>query len=80
MILVTSARLLEGIAHDRVRIWNRGGLAGELVLRSGDGRLLLTRLGCVSTHQFYEAWEIWAPLDPDSEALRRRPDQEAKAR
>jgi len=31
--------------HDKVRIWNRGGLAGELVLTKGDGEPMLRALG-----------------------------------
>jgi len=38
--VVTSVRIVEGPAHDLVRVWNRHGLAGELVVRRGDCRAL----------------------------------------
>jgi len=44
----TSARLRTEGVHDKVRIWNRGGLAGELVLNKGDGEKMLHRLGMVN--------------------------------
>ncbi len=44
--LVSSVELVEGPAgvHDRVRIWNRGALCGELVVSNGDGIQLRERL------------------------------------
>ena len=42
--LVTSVRVEYGPGHDRVRIWNRGGCAGELVVNRGDGNKVLVRL------------------------------------
>jgi hypothetical protein len=33
--------------HDHVRIWNRGGLAGELIVDAGDGRHIASLLGLV---------------------------------
>lgn len=43
--IFTSARInIEG-PHDKVRLWNRGGLAGELVLQRGDGVAYLLMLG-----------------------------------
>lgn len=43
--LVSSARLTTvSEAHDKVQIWNRGGLAGELCLKKGDGEELMRRL------------------------------------
>ena len=35
---ITSLALEEGPAHDRLRIWERHGLAGELVVSAGSGR------------------------------------------
>jgi len=43
--VVSSAVVERRGAHDHVRIWNRGGLAGELVLQAGDGELLARYLG-----------------------------------
>ncbi len=34
-------------AHDRVRVWNRGGLAGELVVVAGDGERIAQAHGLV---------------------------------
>jgi hypothetical protein len=31
-------------AHDVVRVWNRGGLAGELIVNEGDGEKIAARL------------------------------------
>lgn len=47
MPLVSSVAVLlapKGGWHDRVRIWNRGGLAGELIVGAGDGPKLAARL------------------------------------
>jgi hypothetical protein len=41
--VVSSAEVTELGAHELVRIWSRGGLAGELVVSRGDG----ARLCCV---------------------------------
>ena len=35
---ITSLQLEEGPGHDRLRIWERHGLAGELVVSAGSGR------------------------------------------
>jgi hypothetical protein len=42
--LVTSCRIESTPAHDRVRIWSRHGLAGELTVQKGDGLALVQRL------------------------------------
>lgn len=44
--IVTCVRVTYGPAggHDRVRVWNRHGLAGELVVQAGDGTSLAERL------------------------------------
>ena len=44
--LITSVRVKHGApgGHDLVRIWNRGGLAGELVVSAGDGAKVGDRL------------------------------------
>lgn len=41
--VVSSAEVTEVGAHELVRIWSRGGLAGELIVGRGDG----ARLCCV---------------------------------
>jgi hypothetical protein len=41
--VISSAEVLEAGAHEVVRVWSRGGLAGELVVGRGDG----ARLACV---------------------------------
>ena len=38
--VVSSAQVFAAGAHDVVRLWSRGGLAGELVVRRGDGARL----------------------------------------
>ena len=35
--LISSTRVEEGVRHDRVHVWSRGGKAGVLVVESGDG-------------------------------------------
>lgn len=40
--LVSSAAVSRHGAHERVRIWVRGGLAGELVVDHGDGERIAT--------------------------------------
>lgn len=42
--VVSSAAVVLHGAHDRVRIWSRGGLAGELVVEAGDGAKIATLL------------------------------------
>ena len=42
--LVTSVMVNFGDMHDTVRIWNRGGLAGELTVKAGDGEIMAKRL------------------------------------
>lgn len=42
--VVSTVRVDRGVAHDRVRVWNRGGLAGVLVVASGDGEVLAALL------------------------------------
>lgn len=54
--LVTSARLTTAGAHDRLRIWVRGGLAGELILSSGDGAQVAAVLGLIDS----------APTEPEA--------------
>jgi len=36
-LLVSSAAVTTFGAHDHVRVWSRGGLAGELIMTAGDG-------------------------------------------
>lgn len=45
--VVSSAAITQMGAHERVRLWNRGGLAGELVVSAGDGARMATTLGLV---------------------------------
>lgn len=61
MGVFTSARVRTDGDHDKVRIWNRGGLAGELVCKKGDGDTLMTRLGM---------WPKGAPLEEEAGRLR----------
>ena len=42
--LITSVHVERQGAHDVLRVWNRGGFAGELVLAQGDGAELAVRL------------------------------------
>lgn len=42
--LITSVTVNFGSSHDTVRVWNRGGLAGELNVNCGDGETLAKRL------------------------------------
>lgn len=43
--LVSAAAVTPIGGHDRVRVWNRGGLSGELVVVLGDGESLVRALG-----------------------------------
>ena len=43
--VITSAVLVKTGAHDRLRLWNRHGLAGELILVDGDGEQVALALG-----------------------------------
>lgn len=52
--IVTSVRLFVGPAHDEIRVWNRGGLAGVLVVTSGDGGTIAQRLAEVGGLDGYE--------------------------
>jgi hypothetical protein len=42
--LISSATVTRRGAHDVVKLWNRGALAGELTLKAGDGIKLALRL------------------------------------
>lgn len=42
--IITSCRLRATPSHDIVRVWNRHGLAGELVVVKGDGVRVVERL------------------------------------
>lgn len=42
--VVTSVRVEQTPGHDRVSVWNRHGLAGHLVVRTGDGDEVARRL------------------------------------
>lgn len=46
--LVSSAAVTVMGGHERVRLWNRGGLAGELVVVAGDAAALVEQLGLVA--------------------------------
>jgi hypothetical protein len=45
--IITSVVVDEGPSHDRVRVWNRGGLAGVLVVTHGDGEVIARRMLCL---------------------------------
>ena len=45
--LITSMRVASTPDHDLVRVWNRGGHAGELVMQKGDGALFAARHGLI---------------------------------
>ena len=42
--LISSVRVEAGPRHDRVSVWNRGGLAGVLLVDAGDGNDVADRL------------------------------------
>ena len=44
MGLVSSVRLEDGVTHSRVRVWIRGGLAGDLIVNKADAMSLIDRL------------------------------------
>lgn len=43
--IVSSAAIVTMGGHERVRIWSRGGLAGELIVNAGDGQKIAEFLG-----------------------------------
>jgi hypothetical protein len=43
--VISSIRMAPKGAHELVRIWNRGGLSGELIVREGDGARIAAMLG-----------------------------------
>ena len=53
--VISSAEVFEAGAHERVRLWSRGGLAGELVVSKGDG----ARMCCMMF--------MLEPAEPESE-------------
>lgn len=44
-LLISSATLTQLGAHECMRLWSRGGLAGELLVAAGDGERLAVALG-----------------------------------
>lgn len=46
--LISSARVSKIGAHEVVRLWSRGALAGELVVNDGDGDMLCALLGMIN--------------------------------
>ena len=42
--LITSVRVIRGVSHDTVIVWNRGGLAGKLTVLAGDGYSIALRI------------------------------------
>ncbi len=42
--LISTVEVTEHPRHWRLRVWNRGGLAGELVVNADDGEQVLDRL------------------------------------
>lgn len=51
---VTQVRVQEGGSHDRVSVWNRGGLAGTLTVESGDGMPMARAIMDAYTYTFNE--------------------------
>lgn len=49
-MLVSSVLVEEGPAHDVVRVWNRGGMCGELVVVKGDGKRVAALLDQSKRH------------------------------
>lgn len=47
--LVSSVGIDQMDAHEYVRVWNRGGLAGQLVVSKGDGEKIVALLGLMET-------------------------------
>ena len=48
--------------HDLVKIWSRGGLAGELTVTKGDGAFIADRLfPGESTISFEDSTRVWRP-------------------
>lgn len=45
LFLISGLCVLTAGAHDHVRIWSRGGLAGELTLSAGDGKKFADAFG-----------------------------------
>jgi hypothetical protein len=43
-LVVTTIRVCKCFGHDRVTVWNRGGLAGTLMVVAGDGETVARRL------------------------------------
>ena len=39
-VIVSSVRIESNGHHDRVTIWNRGGNAGTLTVKAGDGKMI----------------------------------------
>lgn len=50
-LVVSNVAVVPGPGHDVVRVWNRGGLAGELTVTSGDGVKLAELLHAGMVHQ-----------------------------
>lgn len=71
--LVSLLRVDEGVVHDRVHVWNRGGKAGELVVRMGDGHPLALALTEIL------AGRMCAGRDAAARALRGASDDFDKA-
>ena len=58
--LVTSVRVERFGAHEQVKVWTRGGLAGVLVVSEGDGKKLGKRL---LGGEEGGRWDTSSPLD-----------------
>lgn len=62
-LLVTSVVVDAGPGHDRVRVWNRHGLAGELVVSAGDGAAIADRLRMRIDPALVDAVRKESPID-----------------
>lgn len=46
-IIISAVRITPQYQHARLRIFNRGGGSGEIVVNAGDARIIAARLLCV---------------------------------
>lgn len=56
---ITSLALDEGPVHDRLRVWQDHGLAGELVVRHGVGRQLALMFASTDDDDLHCALHLW---------------------
>lgn len=58
-VLVSSVRVETGPSHDTIRVWNRGGLAGTLTVKAGDGQAFAARLLADEELERCEGCPVW---------------------